>query len=196
MIAGNPQQQAERERLRRIEALKSEIALSSIPGYFPTQPPVVSIMLDRARLEKGLTVLEPEAGSGNIADAIKSEYDLTAEVCEVNPRLRELLELKGYKFAGIDFLTDVTRTFDRIVMNPPFEKQQDIDHVKKAYSLLSERGLLVSVMAPGFESRSDRKSTEFRAWLGEIGGTWEDLPDGAFKASGTGVSTRLVVIER
>jgi 16S rRNA G1207 methylase RsmC len=153
-------------------------------------------MLDRARLEEGLTVLEPEAGSGHIADAIKSEYDLTAEVCEVNPRLRELLELKGYKFAGIDFLTDVTYTFDRIVMNPPFEKQQDIDHVRKAYSLLSDRGLLVSVMAPGFEFRQDRKSAEFRSWLDEVGGTWEDLPEGAFKASGTGISTRLVVIER
>lgn len=196
MIAGDLQQQAERERMRRIETLKSEISLSSIPGYFHTQPSVIAIMLDRARLEEGLTVLEPEAGSGHIADAIKSEYDIAAEVCEVNPKLRELLELKGYKFAGIDFLTDVTRTFDRIVMNPPFEKQQDIDHVRKAFSLLKEGGRLVSVMAPGFEFRQDRKISDFRAWLEEVGGTWEDLPDGSFKASGTGVSTRLVVINR
>jgi hypothetical protein len=195
MIEGGAEERTERERIRKIEALKAEIALSTIPGYFPTPALVVSTMLDRARLEEGLTLLEPEAGSGHIADAIKSEYNLTAEVCEVHPRLRELLELKGYRFAGCDFLTDVTRKFDRIIMNPPFEKQADIDHVRKAFSVLNPGGRLVSVMAPGFEFRSDRKSTEFRAWLDEVGGTWEDLPDGAFKSSGTGVSTRLVVIE-
>lgn len=42
----------------------------------------------------------------------------------------------------------------------------------------------------------DRKSSEFRAWLESVGGTWEDLPDGAFKQSGTDISTRLVVIEK
>jgi hypothetical protein len=72
----------------------------------------------------------------------------------------------------------------------------DIDHVRKAFSVLKPHGVLVSVMAPGFEFRQDRKSTEFRAWLDEVGGTWEDLPDGAFKTSGSGISTRLVTIER
>jgi hypothetical protein len=51
-------------------------------------------------------------------------------------------------------------------------------------------------LSPSFEFRSDRKSTEFRAWMHEVNAKWENLPDGAFKASGTGVSTRLLVIER
>jgi hypothetical protein len=73
--------------------------------------------------------------------------------------------------------------------------QNVIDHVRKAYGLLADYGVLVSVMAPGFEFRQDRKSTEFRQWLEDVNATVEDLPDGAFKASGTGVSTKLVVIE-
>jgi predicted RNA methylase len=197
LIEGNSEQQAERERLRKIEALKAEIALSTIPGYFPTPAPVVSIMLDRAQLEPSLTILEPSAGSGNIADAIRADFPTMQIHCfELNRRLAELLKLKGHYLGGDDFLMDdqVARIYDRIIMNPPFEKQADIDHVRKAYSLLKPGGLLVSVMAPGFEFRQDRKSTEFRAWLDEVGGTWEDLPAESFKSSGTGVSTKLVII--
>ena len=199
MIEGNPEERAERERLRRIEALEAEVKLSKIPGYFPTQPPVISIMLDRARLEDGALVLEPSAGNGNIADAIKANFPRSSVHCfEYNLRLSEILKLKGYDLIGSDFMEDipVAPIYDRVVMNPPFEKQQDIDHVRKAFSMLKPGGVLVSVMAPGFEFRSNRKSTDFCSWLDENGGTWEDLPDGAFKASGTGISTRLVVIER
>ena len=196
MIEGNSAQRIERERLRKIEALKAEIALSTIPGYFPTQPAVIGIMLDRARIAPGLEWLEPQAGSGHIADAIRDEFpNSKIDACEVNSRLRELLTLKGYKLVADDFLEWSTyNQYDRIVMNPPFEKQADIDHVRKAFSLLKPDGVLVSVMAPSFEFRQDRKSVEFREWLQDVGATVEDLPDGSFKASGTGVSTKLVVI--
>lgn len=197
MIEGNPAERAERERLRRIEALKAEIALSTIPGYFPTQAPVTAYMLKLARVASEMTFLEPEAGSGHIADAIRAEIpDAQIDCCEVNLRLRELLAFKGHNLVADDFLEWSTpKRYDRIIMNPPFEKQADIDHVRKAYGLLANGGALVSVMAPGFEFRSDRKSAEFREWLGSVGGHVEDLPDGSFKASGTGVNTKLVVIE-
>lgn len=199
MIEGNSEQQAEQERLRKIEALKAEIALSTIPGYFPTPAPVVSLILNQARLEPGQTVLEPSAGSGNIADAVLEEFPSTQIHCfELNRKLAGLLKLKGYYVGGDDFLADeqVACIYDRILMNPPFEKQADIDHVRKAFSVLKPHGILVSVMAPGFEFRQDRKSQDFRQWLVEAGGEWEDLPEGSFKASGTGASTKLMVIEK
>jgi hypothetical protein len=203
MIEGNTAERAKRERLRKIDALEAEIKLSNIPGYFPTPAPVVEIMLRRARLSrlsKGMRILEPEAGSGHIADAIHAAYpELELEVIEPVLRLREILQIKGYKLVGDDFLQVSTAdlgTYNRIIMNPPFERQQDLDHIRHAYKLLAPCGALVSVLSPSFEFRSDRKSTEFRAWLDEVNATWENLPDGAFKASGTGVSTRLLVIER
>ena len=199
LIEGNPERHAEQERLRKIEALKAEIALSTIPGYFPTPAPVVSAMLDRAQLEPGLTVLEPSAGSGSIADAIKEDCPTVQLYCfELNRRLAELLNLKGHRVDGDDFLMDdqIARIFDRIIMNPPFEKQADIDHVRKAFSVLKPHGILVSVMAPGFEFQQNRKSIEFREWLDKIGAEWENLPDDSFKSSGTGVSTKLLVIRR
>lgn len=193
-------QRAERDRLRKIAELEAEIKLSNIPGYFPTQREVVTLMLQRARLSDGLSILEPEAGSGHIADAIRAEYPAAnVQVIEPVLRLREILTLKGYELIGDDLMqlsAAELGTFDRIVMNPPFEKQQDIDHVRKAYTLLAADGVLVAIMSSSFEFRSDRKSTEFRAWLESVNALGESLPDGAFKASGTGVSTRMVTIEK
>lgn len=200
MIEGNSAERAVRERLRQIDALAAEIKLSSYPGYFPTQKPVIEIMLRRARIEPGMKVLEPEAGSGDIADGVSAAVPgVILEVIEPVSKLRDLLELKGYKLVGDD-LMQLSRSelgqYDRIVMNPPFERQQDLDHIRRAYNLLAPRGILVSVLSPSFEFRSDRKSTDFRAWLDEVSATWENLPEGSFKASGTGVSTRLLVVER
>ena len=197
MIEGNPEQREERERLRKIGALEAEIKLSTIPGFFPTPAAVVSLMLERAHIESGMHVLEPSAGSGNIADAIRREHPSAfIDVCEVNLRLRELLELKGHRLIASDFLEFHAGVYERILMNPPFENLQDCKHVRNAYDMLADNGVLVSIMAPSFEYRNDRKSTEFRDWLGTVNATWENLPNGSFKSSGTGVSTRLLVIER
>ena len=51
-------------------------------------------------------------------------------------------------------------------------------------------------MSTPSEFRTDRKSTEFRDWLNTVNATWESLPDGSFKSSGTGVATRMLVVEK
>lgn len=198
MIEGDSKERVERERLRKIGEMEAEIKLSKIPGFFPTLIPVVDLMLEYACIENGMSILEPSAGNGNIVDAIRKQHPgVFIDVCEVNGRLRDILKLKGYILVAWDFLEfDEALSYDRIVMNPPFENQQDMAHVRKAYSLLNENGVLVSVMAPSFEYRNDRKSTEFREWLDTVGATWENLPDGSFKQSGTVVSTRLLVIKK
>ena len=200
MIEGTSAQRAEREHLRRIGELEAQIALATIPGYFPTPAPVVSLMLQRARIEDGMTVLEPSAGSGHIADEIRKRFpypSVSLSVIECSCNLRDLLTLKQHVLIGSDFMADdINGEWDRIVMNPPFEHQQDIDHVRRAWTLLRPGGVLVAIMAPGFEFHSDRKSTEFRQWLDDVEANWEELPEGSFRASGTGVGTRLVVIEK
>ena len=88
--------------------------------------------------------------------------------------------------------------YDRIIMNPPFEKGQDIDHVRRAYDMLHPNGRIVAIMSEGPFYRSDSKAQEFRAWLDDKGGTSEKLPEGSFKDSdrSTGVNTRLVIIDK
>ncbi len=165
-----------------------------IPGFFPTPPAIVKRMIELADIRPGMTVLEPSAGTGAIADAIRQAG--VEPICvEINWTLAEILSKKGYRTYCQDFLTFYT-TIDRIIMNPPFEHGADIEHIRHAYTWLAPGGRLVAIASEGPFFRSDRKSIAFREWLDSVGGTSEKLPDGSFLPSGTGVVTRIVVIER
>lgn len=172
-------------------------------GYFPTPPALVARLIELAGLEFGQQVLEPSAGQGAIADAILaagiSKNDLY--LVEILPENVAVLESKGYSYPKLshgDFLMTgfLPTGFDRIVMNPPFERQQDIDHITHAMSLLKPGGRLVSVMAAGVTFREDRKASAFRAMFDAFYGYMEDNPAGSFRPSGTDVSTVTVVLIR
>jgi hypothetical protein len=180
-----------------IKTKERELFGKKIPGFFPTPPAVVDRMLQEAGIEPGMDVLEPSAGKGNIADAIKRE-GVEPVVLEINPTLRDLLELKGYELAGRDFM-EYSGAHDLIIMNPPFEKGQDIDHVRHAYGLLNPGGRIVSIMSDGPFFRSDKKASEFREWIDSVGWS-EKLPTGSFantnEVAQTGTSSRIVVIDK
>lgn len=186
---------SEKDILRKKER---ELLGAKIEGYFPTPKTLVERMLEEADIQDNMKVLEPSAGKGNIADMIRDEYP-TADlsVVEQYSTLRDILELKKHKLAGNDFLK-YNEKQDRIVMNPPFENLQDIDHVRHAYDLLNPGGKLVSIMSESPFFRSDKKAQEFRDWMEVVNGTSEKNPEGSFKTSErpTGVATRLVVIEK
>jgi cyclopropane fatty-acyl-phospholipid synthase-like methyltransferase len=153
-------------------------------------------------INPGDWVLEPSAGKGDIVDAICKHYPretIALDVLEINHTLCGILGTKGYNVHRFDFLEWKGTKYDRIVMNPPFENLQDIEHVRHAYDLLKPGGRLVSVMSTGPFHRSDRKATEFRTWLDGLSNySVDDLPSDAFKDSfrSTGVSTKLVVIHK
>lgn len=174
-----------------------EVAGWRIAGFFPTPPPAVQRVLDEAEIEAGMTVLEPEAGAGHIAKPVRAlGCDVT--VIERNYHLCEILLAEGFAPIYADFLTwESEQRFDRILMNPPFEKLADIDHVLHANKFLAADGIQVAIMGAGAFFRSDRKAREFREWL-EGRGTFEKLPSGTFDISErpTGVESYFVKIVR
>lgn len=183
---------------KAIEEAMNNVQVVSAPELFPTPPTLAERMVEEARIEPGMFILEPSAGTGVIADAIKAAESDTLVICvEINQSLRAGLESKGYPVASADFLqwnADVGRTFDRVLMNPPFSAE--VAHVRHAFGMLKPGGRLVAIMSQGPFYRSYKADAEFRAWLDEVGGVSEPLPVGTFEASGTGVNTRLVVIEK
>jgi hypothetical protein len=194
--------QAATKKKREIEALIERVRFSDIPGFFPTPDPVIRMMLERADIKPGMRVLEPSAGIGSIADAVRA---IGAEplVCEVNYTLQEILKAKGYEFLGRDFMDVVTineKTFDAVIMNPPFERGQDILHVMHAFDFLKHGGRLVAIVSTGPFFRSDRKSEEFRDWIGVVGAEVIELPDGSFQGAGafrqTGISCKMLVLDK
>jgi hypothetical protein len=146
-----------------------------------------------------MSVLEPSAGNGAIADELANSG---AKVTAIEPvqRLREILGLKGPTLAEDSDFLHHQGGYDRIVMNPPFERGQDMDHVRHAFDLLKPGGKLVAIMSEGSFSRGDKKATEFRAWREQNSGSSEKLPAGSFTGKDsqrqTGVATRMVVLEK
>jgi len=95
----------------------------------------------------------------------------------------------------VDFLaTTPSPTFDRVIMNPPFTKRADIEHVLHAYKFLAPGGRLVAIMSAGVMFRGDMKSVRFRDLVTTHGGSIAPLPEGSFKAAGTSVNTAVVTI--
>lgn len=184
----------------RVAQMERDLAVGSkIEGYFPTPKPLAKRMVEQADIEPGMKVLEPSAGNGNIADALK-ESGADVKVIEQQSSLRDILELKGYGIVGRDFMEFNEGGWDRIVMNPPFERGQDMEHVQHAYELLAPGGKVVAIMSEGSFGRSDKKATAFREWLDENSGESEKLPEGSFTGKDamrqTGVATRLVELTK
>lgn len=183
-----------------LKEMERKLIGTKIDGFFPTPPSLVHRMLEAADIQAGHSVLEPSAGKGDILDAIRDNHpDANAVGIEPHGSLREIVAAKGHTLAGSDFL-EHTGKYDRIVMNPPFERGADVVHVRHAYDQLAPGGRLVAIMSAGPFSRSDAKATGFRDWLDQVGGEHEELPEGSFSGADafrqTGVNTRLVVIEK
>ena len=186
----------ESEDTKKIRELTAQARWAKIPDYFPTPKVIIDQMMEMADIQPGDVVLEPSAGKGDIAEALKAA-GADVIVGETSTTLREILSRKGFELGPRDFL-EHSGQYNKIVQNPPFGKGADIDHVRHAYAQLAEGGRLVSVTSEGPFFREDRKATAFRAWLDSVDGYSVKLPAGSFKSSErpTGVATRLVVIDR
>lgn len=190
----------EEEQAKRIKQLVRQFVGKKIPGFYPTPRPLVIRMLELADIEPKDTILEPSAGLGHIADIIAEKHpDNELLLIEDYPTLAEALQTKGYQVQNEDFLQYQQIRFDKIIMNPPFEKLQDIDHVRHAYDRLKPGGRLVAIMAANKGQGAQRKKVvEFREWLDSIGAYIEENPEGAFKSAfrSTGVRTITVAIDK
>lgn len=192
----------ESETEKSLNSLYNKVLGQQPPGFFPTPDSVVDMMLTRANIRAGNTVLEPSAGLGHIADKVRQEHpDNPLTLRETHWTMCEYLKLNGYEnVQHCDTLAKNTLhgTFDRILMNPPFEKLADIEHVQHAYKLLNTGGILVAIMSAGPFFRDIDKAQEFRDWLDDLGADYEPLPEGTFLDSKrpTGVRTYIVTIAR
>jgi predicted RNA methylase len=165
--------------------------------FFETPRDVINRMLLLADLERGMTVLEPSAGDGAIARVVAELLGRVSVQCiELDRRRAGLLRDEGFTVASGDFLSyTVSDVFDRVLMNPPFRNQADIDHVMRAWEWLKPGGRLVSVMSKSAVFRTTTKARAFQDRLFQFG-YHEQLPDESFKHSGTLVSTILVVLDK
>ena len=95
-----------------------------------------------------------------------------------------------------DFTKYSVGSYTKIIANPPFSGNQDIDHVRLMYERLEEGGILAAITSPHWKFASEKKCIDFRNWLEEIHGQVFEIGAGKFKDSGTGISTMAIVIKK
>ena len=166
--------------------------------FFETPKELAEKLCDMAEITSDCRVIEPSVGKGRIADEILKRSPKELKCYELNKDLETVLSEKEYAVEFTDFLEvpndDIQA--DRIVMNPPFSKQQDIEYVYKAYEALNPGGILVSVMSISHTFRDNQKSENFRDFLMMTGAEMEMLPEGTFKDSGTMIHSCIVKIRK
>lgn len=166
--------------------------------FFPTTEDDAADLAGRLGIEPGMTVLEPSAGHGMLADAAR-DAGAKVDAVEIAGDLRDILTEKGHTLIGNDFMAlTPTASYDAVIMNPPFSNGMDMDHVRHAYDFLKPGGRLAAIVSAGAGQQSTRKGQEFAAWLDALGAEVELMREGAFKDSlnPTSVRTKIIVLEK
>jgi phospholipid N-methyltransferase len=166
--------------------------------FFETPSELADKLVNLADLKENDIVLEPSAGQGAIIEAIlRKNIDCQVLAIELMEANSLILNKKGFHHEVGDFLMIPNQpVYDKIIANPPFTANQDIDHVKHMYELLKCGGKLVSIASEHWKNSNNKKETEFRNWLSEVNANIENIPRGAFKTSGTSVGGVIITITR
>ncbi len=167
--------------------------------FFATPDELADMMVELAGISREHWILEPSAGQGSIIHAINRDLPGKQvhwfELMDVNRSF--LTKIETGICDGWNFLNDpCPYKYDRIIANPPFSKNQDIDHIRKMYECLNEGGRIVTVASTHWQLSNNKKETEFRDWLKKIGAHIHEISAGTFKESGTMVSSVLIVIDK
>lgn len=127
------------------------------PDFYPTPKSVIRKMVEPFILHhpdghrslyqmKGLQILEPSAGKGDILDFLKDEckVDTTSlYAIEQDPDLIHILQSKGYKVIANDFLEYTgDHHFDCIIGNPPYSSGDT--HILRMWEILHS-GQIISL---------------------------------------------------
>lgn len=167
--------------------------------FFATPSKLAIKLVKLANLKHDSHVLEPSAGQGAIIEAINNMFpSVNVDAYELMDVNRDVLHKAKLDFTlqGGNFLEHKFIMYDAVIANPPFTKNQDIDHLKEMYGCLKDGGTLVCITSESWIDGIQKKQVAFRNWLYELNSVVIDIPRGSFKESGTMVGGRIVVIRK
>lgn len=181
----------EEQRQDRLDFLLERIFQDEYAGgdydFFPTPDDIIErYMVQGVKLPANAKVLEPSAGRGNIADAVRAEFPKAdIDVVELSDIRREVLFHKGYRLVGGDFMEvgvesrdakgrailseDWKGKYDAVFMNPPFLKGAGREHVRRAMQMLKVGGTLKAVIPTGYVDGTGQDNIFFQEWAKQRG---------------------------
>ena len=166
--------------------------------FFATPEKLADELVYLADLKQHDTILEPSAGHGAIIKAMNKVCDVVPDCFELMDVNTIILNKSGLRFnlIGEDFFKHNGKTYSKIIANPPFTKNQDIDHLKKMYECLSRGGRLVCINSESWVNGRQKKQEKIKNWLDEDEAEIIEIEKGSFKESGTMVGGKIVVINK
>jgi protein-L-isoaspartate O-methyltransferase len=178
---------------------------------FSTPPAQALVVVKAASLCAGMKVLEPSAGTGNIA-VLARLSGAQVDTNEIDPRRRDLLALQGFEPTALDAerldnLLPAEKSYDCIVMNPPFSATGGrvtghrtafgARHIEQALLRLKPGGRLVAIVGCGMAM--DRPA--FREWWSDIAKRYQvranvGMDGREYAKFGTTFDNQIIVIDR
>lgn len=166
--------------------------------FFATPEKLANKLVYYADIQNHDTILEPSAGQGAIIKAINKVSVVSPFCYELMEQNRLILSESNlrYRLLGNDFLKCESGEYSKIIANPPFTKNQDIEHIYKMYERLGCSGRLVTIASNHWKNCQNKKETEFREWLDKINADIIEIESGEFKESGTNISCCIIIINK
>lgn len=172
-------------------------------GEFFTSAEVAAKVAEYAGIREGVAVLEPSAGGGALAREARKRGG-KVQCVEVQPGLAHELALANFPVIRADFLTltpGELGQFDVVLMNPPFDRGRDCDHVRHAWQFVKPGGRLVAIMSARAEFGEDARHKALHRIIESAESSygrdpWHDLPAGSFAHAGTMVNTAVLTLRK
>lgn len=161
---------------------------------FYTPLDLVSKLVEWSDVWPSARVLEPSAGDGRIVHALFEAGVKAVNACELDAAMNARCADMGATMIGTDFLKcNPDKKYDRVIMNPPFERSSADKHIEHAFKFLVPGGELYSI-APKTtgESLADMKLDLFECSYA----TFETLGSDLFREFGTNIEVLIVEIHK
>lgn len=178
---------------------------------FSTPPSEAFLVVMAAALRPGMEVLEPSAGTGNIA-VLARLTGAHVDTNEIDGRRRSLLTLQGFSSTAfdaerLDNLLPADKFYDAIVMNPPFSAtggrvrghstEFGARHIEQALLRLKPGGRLVAIVGRGMAL--DRPT--FRTWWADVERRYcvranIGIDGNVYAKFGTSFDNQIIVIDK
>jgi phospholipid N-methyltransferase len=196
---------------------KTGTSLTTNLAFYPSPDAVADKAAEELHPAAGNRILEPSAGTGSLIRGIfrhiesrnRSRHSLDqinpdtikVDAIEVSAARCDILRSSGLcdsvvhgNFLGIE----PTPIYDRIILNPPFNRTSYMSHVRHAYDFLAENGKMVAILPITAAIGESKIHAQFHRWIDSTGhyARWVDLPTASFAESGTNISTTMLILRK
>lgn len=179
-----------------LQIIKQQIHHNPVWDFYPTPQSVINKMFEFVPFCPEMKVLEPQAGLGHIAIALRNK-GMKCDCFELSPLLQLALTKMGFRVLGADFLAATgMAVYDLVVANPPFSNLGVMKHTLHAMDFLRPGGRLITLAHHYTLSPSD-KDRFFFSWLKTFNAQIIDLGHPFADAERkTNIPINLIVIDK